>query len=92
MKNLILVVKVIMNILLMASCSNHKEISCKQPIPHSNPIVNQSTYRSRVLQEQDELADRMDYWTCEEIEAFKRDYVYSEVNIFLKNGGTLKIK
>jgi len=82
----------ILSIVSLVSCSNHKEISYKQPIPHSNPIVNQPTYKSRVLQEQDELADRMDHWTCEEIEDFKRKYVYSEINIFLKNGDTLKVK
>ena len=53
----------------------------------SQPIT-----RSRSLESQRELADLMDYWTCEEIEEFKRKYVYSEVNIFLKNGDTLTVK
>jgi hypothetical protein len=45
-----------------------------------------------VLESQRRLADSMDSWSQERIDAFKRDYVYSEVNIFLKNGDTLTVK
>jgi septum formation inhibitor-activating ATPase MinD len=67
-------------------CSTEKTVVI-QLSNKSQPIT-----RSRSLESQRELADLMDSWTCEEIEEFKRKYVYSEVNIFLKNGDTLTVK
>jgi hypothetical protein len=67
-------------------CSTEKTVVI-QSSNKSQPIT-----RSRALESQRELADLMDSWTCEEIEDFKRKYVYSEVNIFLKNGDTLTVK
>jgi septum formation inhibitor-activating ATPase MinD len=67
-------------------CSTEKTVVI-QSSNKSQPIT-----RSRSLESQRELADLMDSWTCEEIEEFKRKYVYSEVNIFLKNGDTLTVK
>ena len=67
-------------------CSTEKTVVI-QSSNKSQPIT-----RSRSLESQRELADLMDSWTCEEIEDFKRKYVYSEVNIFLKNGDTLTVK
>ena len=59
-------------------------------------VVIQSSNKSqpitRSLESQRELADLMDSWTCEEIEEFKRKYVYSEVNIIYKKGDTLTVK
>jgi hypothetical protein len=31
-------------------------------------------------------------WTQEQIDEFRRDYVFSEANIFLKNGDMLVVK
>jgi hypothetical protein len=67
-------------------CSTEKTVVI-QSSNKSQPITG-----SRSLESQRELADLMDSWTCEEIEDFKRNYVYSEVNIFLKNGDTLTVK
>ena len=78
-------------ILVTVSCYSHKEISSKQ-LTSQNPIVTETTYKSRVLQQEHELTVEMRSWSCEEIEEFKRHYVYSEVNIFKKNGDKLKIK
>jgi hypothetical protein len=44
------------------------------------------------MESQRRLADLMDTWTSEEIEAFKRDFVFSEVNFIMKNGDTLTVK
>jgi hypothetical protein len=68
----------------ISGCSTEKTVVI-QSSNKSQPIT-------RSLESQRELADLMDYWTCEEIEDFKRNYVYSEVNIFLKNGDTLTVK
>ena len=45
------------------------------------PIKCQSTIKSKSLD-----------WQQEQIDEFRRDYVYSEVNIFQKNGDTLVVK
>jgi hypothetical protein len=67
-------------------CSTEKTVVI-QSSNKSQPIT-----RSRSLESQRELADLMDSWTCEEIEEFKRKYVYSEVNIIYKKGDTLTVK
>jgi len=67
-------------------CAPSKSIVNQQP-NNKAPMT-----RSRSLESQRELADLMDTWTCEEIEAFKRDFVFSRVNIILKNGDTLVVK
>ena len=67
-------------------CSTEKTVV----IQSSNK--SQTITRSRSLESQRELADLMDSWTCEEIEEFKRKYVYSEVNIIYKKGDTLTVK
>ena len=67
-------------------CSTEKTMVI-QSSNKSQPIT-----RSRSLESQRELADLMDSWTCEEIEEFKRKYVYSEVNIIYKKGDTLTVK
>ena len=77
---------------LLVSCSVQKELTYVKQTPITNNSPNHSSYKSRDLEEQRELADEMDSWSCEEIEEWKRKYVYSEVNILLKNGDTLKYK
>ena len=67
-------------------CSTEKTVVI-QSSNKSQPIT-----RSRSLESQRELADLMDSWTCEEIEEFKRKYVYSEVNIIYKKGDTINVK
>lgn len=70
----------------ISSCSTEKTVVI-QSSNKSQPIT-----RSRSLESQRELADLMESWTCEEIEEFKRKYVYSEVNFIFKNGDTLTVK
>ena len=77
---------------LLVSCSVQKELTYVKQTPITNNSPNHSSYKSRDLEEQRELADEMDSWSCEEIEEWKRDYVFSEINIILKNGDTLKYK
>ena len=82
----------ILSTTLLVSCSVQKELTYVKQTPITNNSPNHSSYKSRDLEEQRELADEMDSWSCEEIEEWKRDYVFSEVNILLKNGDTLKYK
>ena len=77
---------------LLVSCSVQKELTYVKQTPITNNSPNYSLSKSRDLEWQRELADEMDSWSCEEIEEWKRKYVYSEVNILLKNGDTLKYK
>ncbi len=77
---------------LLVSCSVQKEFTYVKQTPITNNSPNYSSYKSRDLEWQRELADEMDSWSCEEIEEYKRDYIFSEVNIFLKNGDTLTVK
>ncbi len=77
---------------LLVSCSVQKELTYVKQTPITNNSPNHSLSKSRDLEWQRELADEMDSWSCEEIEEYKRKYVYSEVNILLKNGDTLKYK
>lgn len=69
-----------------SSCMTESEI-VTQPALSPQPLL-----KSRSLESQRELAELMNSWTCEEIEEFKRNYVFSEVNIFLENGDTLVVK
>lgn len=74
-------------------CSVQKEFSNKYTTTTSPNLVNNHTItKSRVLESQRRLADSMDSWSEERIDAFKKDYVYSEVNLFLKNVDTLTVK
>ena len=77
---------------LLVSCSVQKELTYVKQTPITNNSPNHSSYKSRDLEDERELADEMDSWTQEQIDEYKRKYVYSEVNIFLKNGDTLKYK
>ena len=77
---------------LLVSCSVQKELTYVKQTPITNNSPNHSSYKSRDLEDQHELAVMMRSWSCEEIEEWKRDYVFSEVNILLKNGDTLKYK
>ena len=74
-------------------CSVQKEFNNKYTTTTSPNLVNNHTItKSRVLESQRRLADSMDSWSQERIDAFKKDYVYSEVNLFLKNVDTLTVK
>ena len=77
---------------LLVSCSVQKELTYVKQTPITNNSPNHSSFKSRELEDQHELAISMRSWSCEEIEEYKRKYVFSEVNIFLKNGDTLKYK
>ena len=77
---------------LLVSCSVQKELTSVEQTPITNNSPNYSLSKSRSLESQRELADEMDSWTQEQIDEWKRDYVFSEINIFLKNGDTLKYK
>jgi uncharacterized protein YcfL len=77
---------------LLVSCSVQKELTYVKQTPITNNSPNYSLSKSRSLESQRELADEMDSWTQEQIDEWKRKYVYSEVNIFLKNGDTLTVK
>ena len=83
MKTLVLISVIMITI---SGCSTEKSLVIQSP-NKSQPII-----RSRSLESQRELADIMDSWTQEQIDEWKRDYVFSEVNILLKNGDTLKYK
>ena len=83
MKTLVLISVIMITI---SGCSTEKTVVI-QSSNKSQPIT-----RSRSLESQRELADLMESWTCEEIEEFKRKYVYSEVNFIFKNGDTLTVK
>ena len=77
---------------LLVSCSVQKELTSVEQTPITNNSTNYSLSKSRDLEWQRELADEMDSWTQEQIDEFRRDYVFSEINIFLKNGDTLTVK
>ena len=77
---------------LLVSCSVQKELTYVKQTPITNNSSNYSLSKSRSLESQRELADIMDSWTQEQIDEWKRDYVYSEINIILKNGDTLTVK
>lgn len=47
---------------------------------------------SRVIESQRRLADLMDSWSDEQIEDFKRDFVFSKVNFIRINGDTLTVR
>lgn len=70
----------------ISGCSTEKTVVI-QSSNKSQPIT-----RSRSLESQHELAVIMRTWTQEQRDEFRRKYVYSEVNIFLKNGDTLTVK
>ena len=72
--------------LTVYGCSPCKSVVYQ--LPKNTPVLT----RSRSLESQRELADLMDTWSCEEIEAFKRDFVFSKVNFIMKNGDTLTVK
>ena len=67
-------------------CSTEKNVVVEQSNNYQ-PII-----RSISLESQHELAVIMRSWTQEQRDEFRRKYVYSEVNIFLKNGDTLTVK
>jgi hypothetical protein len=67
-------------------CSPTKSVVYQQP-PHPQPLT-----RTNSIEYQHELAVMMRCWTQEQRDEFRRKYVYSEVNIFLKNGDTLVVK
>ena len=77
---------------LLVSCSVQKELTYVKQTPITNNSPNHSSYKSRYLEAERELAISMRSWSCEEIEEYTRDYVFSEINILLKNGDTLKYK
>ena len=83
MKTLVLISVILIT---TSGCSTEKNVV----IQSSNK--SQLITRSRSLESQRELADLMESWTCEEIEDFKRKFVYSKVNICLKKGDTLIVK
>ena len=83
MKTLALISVIMITI---SGCSTEKTVVIQSP-NKSQPIT-----RSSSLESQSELADIMDSWTQEQIDEWRRDYVFSEVNIILKNGDTLKYK
>ena len=72
--------------LTVYGCSPCKSVVYQQP-PHPQPLT-----RTRSLEYQHELAVMMRSWSQEQRDEFRRKYVYSEVNIFLKNGDTLVVK
>ena len=77
----------ILNIgITISSCSTEKNVVVEQSNNYQ-PII-----RSISLESQHELAVIMRSWTQEQRDEFRRKYVYSEVNIFLKNGDTLTVK
>jgi len=83
----------ILSTTLLVSCSVQKELSITNTtITTPNSVINHSITKSKAMESQRRLADLMDSWTQEEIDAFKRDYVFSEVNFLLKNGDTLTVK
>ena len=58
-----------------------------QHAPQPQPIT-----KHKSLDWQQEQVMIMRYWTQEQRDEFRRDYVYSEVNLFQKNGDTLTEK
>jgi uncharacterized protein YceK len=83
MKTLVLITVIMITI---SGCSTEKTVVI-QSSNKSQPIT-----RSRSIESQHELAVIMRTWTQEQRDEFRRKYVYSEVNIFLKNGDTLTVK
>jgi hypothetical protein len=68
------------------SCATSKNVAYQQP--KNTPVLT----RSRSIESQRELANLMDTWSCEEIEEFKRDFVFTTVNIINRNGDTVVVK
>ena len=81
MKRLIFILPLIIN-----GCVSTKSVARQQP-----SHLQQQT-RTKSLEYQHELAVLMRSWTQEQRDEFRRKYVYSEVNLFLKNGDTLIVK
>ena len=73
-------------LITISSCSTEKNVVV-EPFNKYQPIT-----RSISLESQHELAVIMRSWNQEQRDEFRRKYVYSEVNIFLKNGDTLTVK
>jgi hypothetical protein len=69
-------------LLLIYSCTTEKIIGIAPP-----PMTV-----SRSLEAQHELAVMMKSWTPEQIDEFRRNYVYSKVELVSKNGDTLVLK
>jgi hypothetical protein len=67
-------------------CATSKNVAYQQP--KNTPVLT----RSRSIESQRELANLMDTWSCEEIEEFKRDFVFTRVNIINRNGDTVVVK
>ena len=82
----------ILSTTLLVSCSVQKELPSVVKVPISINPQSQSMSKSRSLETQHELAVMMRSWTQEQRDEYRRKYVYSEVNIFLKNGDTLTVK
>jgi hypothetical protein len=70
----------------ISGCVTEKRIATRPP------IKCQSTIKSKSLDWQQEQVMIMRSWTQEQRDEFRREYVYSEVNLFLKNGDTLVVK
>jgi hypothetical protein len=77
---------------LLVSCSTHKVISNRDYHSSFENPQTKTMSKSRSLESQHELAVLMRSWTQEQRDEFRKKYVYSEVNIFLKNGDSLTIK
>jgi LAS superfamily LD-carboxypeptidase LdcB len=77
-------------LIVLISCNNSKNLV--QENIENPQSIHKSMTRSKSLESQHELAVLMRSWTQEQRDDFKRKYVHSEINIFLKNGDTLQIK
>jgi hypothetical protein len=82
--------QIILVLNFLFSCRTSKNL-VQENIENQQSIYKSMT-RSRSLESQHELAVLMRSWTQEQRDEFRKKYVYSEVNIFLKNGDTLRIK
>lgn len=69
--------------LLIYSCTAEKIVAIAPPRPMTV---------SRSLEAQHELVLMMKSWTPEQIDEFRRNYVYSKVELVSKNGDTLVLK
>ena len=83
MKTLALISVIMITI---SGCSTEKTVVIQSP-NKSQPIT-----RSSSLESQHELAIMMRSWNQEQRDEFRRNYVYSEVNIHFQNGDTLTVK
>lgn len=72
-------------LLLIYSCTTERVIGIASPPPPPMTV-------SRSLEAQHELVLMMKSWTPEQIDEFRRNYVYSKVDIVLMNGDTLVLK